>query len=124
MNELLQYDANICICDNNMETVIHKSLYASNYHLLVEFLSIKPSPDIRGTVAKIVNDCLKTSKNKQVTETLKRWMTIHMPTKDLALADNVNTTEFCPSSLYKEHEEWLRKHSKIKINVLLLYNSV
>lgn len=124
MDELLQNDANICVCDSNMETVIHKSVYASNYHLLVELLSIKLSQDIQGTVAKIVNDCLNISKNKQVTETLKHWTTIHMPTEDLPSADNVNLSELCPANMYKEHEEWLRKHSKIQLNVLLLYNSV
>ena len=103
MNELLQHDANICICDRNMETVIHKSAFASNYHLLIELLSIKLSLDNQGTVSKIVQECLKQSKNKHVTETLNHWVTIYSPKETLPQADymNISEMEICPSYFRK-----------------------
>lgn len=114
VNELLSHRADICLRDNRMNTIIHKVVHASNYHLLTELLSFDFDLNTREVLIDIVNDCLKQSENEFVIDVLKRWVSIQQTQTDCEQLECMNTQEreVCPPHLLHQHEEWLRKHSK------------
>lgn len=113
VNELLSNKADVCLRDNRMDTIIHKIVHASNYHLLTELLSFDFESDIRETLINIVNDCLKQSEHEFVTDVLKRWLSVQYTHKNSEQLECMYSQEreVCPSHLLHLHEEWLRKHS-------------
>lgn len=123
VNELLSNDANIVLRDNNNETVIHKLVHASNYHLLIEVLGFDFDPDEKDSLVIIVGDCLKQSDSSIITDILKRWVCIQQTREENEQIGSIYTQEeeLCPSYLWHQHEEWLRKHSKNAVYMCVVH---
>lgn len=84
-------------------------------------------PDEKDPLVIIVGDCLKQSDNSVVTDILKRWVCIQQTREESEQTGSIYTQEeeLCPSYLWHQHEEWLRKHSKNALCVVHIYgNSV
>lgn len=114
VNDLLSNDADISLSNNKMETVIHKVVRASNYHLLIELLNFYFNPAKQKTLTVIVNDCLKQSKNAFVNDVLKRWVSIQQATQNREQFESMyaEEKELCPFHLLHQHKEWLQQHGE------------
>ncbi|XP_062581961.1 uncharacterized protein LOC134243737 isoform X2 [Saccostrea cucullata] len=110
INELIVNGANICLYDNEMKTVIHKTVYADHAHLLIEILSYDITSYIKETLVRIINDILKQIQQGQTKTILEHWMDIQQPTDDA----DILMTESCPPTLYQQHLEWLREQKCFK----------
>ncbi|XP_061178803.1 ankyrin-3-like [Saccostrea echinata] len=113
INEVIVNGANICLHDNEMKTVIHKTVYADHVHLLIELLSYNIESDIKENLVRTVNDILKQMQQGNIRIILEHWMDIQRPTEKTYGAD-IHKTECCPPSLYQKHLEWLREHKCFK----------
>ncbi|XP_056000947.1 serine/threonine-protein phosphatase 6 regulatory ankyrin repeat subunit A-like isoform X2 [Ostrea edulis] len=111
ISELFSNEANICLRDNDMNTVIHKAVGSTNYHVLIELLSYDTKPDLRNNLLQIVKDISNHTHSGDIRNIMEHWMGIQQLSEESDDADSVDETETCPAYLYQQHEEWLKAHS-------------
>jgi ankyrin repeat protein len=108
ISELFSHEANICEIDNDMHTVIHKAVDATNYHLLTELLNF----DLSNKLLEIVKSIINQVPSGDIRNIMEHWIGVQQLNGECDEEDSIENTEICPPYLYQQHEEWLRAHSK------------